>query len=495
MRRAALAALLALGLAPPASAAAAEQFPRDFLWGVATSGFQTEMGGTPANADTGSDWWAWTHAGDTPVSADRPEDGPGSWNRWQADNRLAQGLGVGSFRLGIEWSRIFPRATDAADGVRDLDRLADQRAVRHYEGVLRDLRRRGLRPFVTVNHFTLPLWIHDPLATRAALSGRGADDPLPAFTEPAGWLQRRTVREFAKYAEYLAWRFGDLVDLWSPINEPMVLATQGYVNVPGVFSAGWPPGSISYTAAVQAAVNLVEANARAYDAIHRRDRTAQVGLVQNMIAFTPRDTAAGRHADRLFNRLFLDAAIKGVVDRDADGVVDPGERSRAAAGKADFVGVNYYFRGRVTPLGDPISTRIPLLDFAPSVSYRTPRHPELPPCPTTCSGLGSEIYPAGFRDVLRTAGSYGLPVYITENGIADGTDARRPRFLRDHLGVLRRAMRDGLVKARGYFHWSLTDNFEWAEGYAPKFGLYTRERRARPSARLYERIARTGRVP
>jgi beta-glucosidase/6-phospho-beta-glucosidase/beta-galactosidase len=482
-----LVGLLTVAVAAPA--AHAQRFPRHFVWGVATSGFQTEMGGTPANADRGSDWWAWTHA-DTGVSDDRPERGPGSWNAFRRDNRLARGLGVAAFRLGIEWSRIFPRATDDAGGVRELDALADQRAVRHYRAVLRDVRRRGLTPFVTVNHFTLPLWIHDPLATQRALAGRGADDPLPEFAEPAGWLQERTVREFAKYADYLAWKLGDLVRFWTPINEPVVVATNGYVNVPAVFAGNFPPGALSYTAAYTAFLNLADANARAYDAIKGRDRDARVGLVQNMIAFTPRDTDAGRHADQLFNRAFLDAAIRGVYDRDADGTVDEGEREPELAGKADFLGVNYYFRGRVTALGQPVSTRIPLLDFAPSVSYRTARHPELPECPTTCSGLGSELYAPGFRAVLRTAGSYGLPVYITENGVADATDRLRPSFLRAHLRVLRRAMRDGLVRARGYFHWSLTDNFEWAEGYAPKFGLFTRERRARRSARLFERIVR-----
>ena len=243
----------------------------------------------------------------------------------------------------------------------------------------------------------------------------------------------------------------------------------------------------------------MRANAAAYDVLHRLDRDARVGLVHNMIAFTPADPAsaddraATAHADRLFNRLWLDATVRGRLDRNADGVIGPGERDRRAAGKADFVGVNFYFRGRVAAAGAPLSRRIPLLDFLPSTGYRTPGAPTAPPCPTTCNELGSEEYPAGLRDVLRTAGRYGKPVYITENGTADAGDALRRRYLVQQLAVLRRAMADRVADVRGWFHWSLVDNFEWASGYRPRFGLWsydprTLRRTARPSAALVRGI-------
>ena len=148
----------------------------------------------------------------------------------------------------------------------------------------------------------------------------------------------------------------------------------------------------------------------------------------------------------------------------------------------------------MTGLGVPITPVIPVLDFVPSTSYRTPRNPTAPVCPTTCSEIGWEIYPEGLRQVLATAGGYRLPVYITENGIADSNDVQRPQYLLDHLAVLQRAIADGVADVRGYFHWSLVDNFEWSSGYHPKFGLYsydheTLARTARPSASLYRRIA------
>jgi beta-galactosidase len=322
------------------------------------------------------------------------------------------------------------------------------------------------------------------------------------WTAPRGWLDQATVAEFGKYARYAAHRFGDLVDDWTPLNEPLVVAANGYVNIPGAFAGWFPPGAYNFDAALTTIVNQARANAVAYDALKRRDRRDRVGVVVNMIAFTPASpgaaTATG-HAEQLFNRSFLDAAIRGWYDVDADGVVDPGEQDPRLRGKADFVGLNYYFRSRVTGLPSPLSARIPLLDFLPGQQYRRPEDPQAPPCPTTCSDFGNEIHPQGLRDVLATAASYGRPIIVTESGVADASDRLRRRYLPAQLKVLRRAMRDRVADVRGYFHWSLTDNFEWAAGHGMRFGLYaydrrTLERRARPSARLFGRIARTNRV-
>jgi beta-glucosidase/6-phospho-beta-glucosidase/beta-galactosidase len=493
---------LVLVLAAP-GVAAARDFPKDFLWGTAIAAFQTEAGGRPAHADTNSDWWAWSHdpaniaAGR--VSGDRVERGPGHWSRYRTDARLARRrLGANAFRLSIEWSRLFPRATHGARTPRQLDRLVDHAAARHYEAELRAIRGLGMRPMLTLNHFTLPTWLHDPIAVREAFAGVGPDDPTPAV-ERAGWLDERTVREFGRFAAWAAWRYGDLVDLWVTINEPMVVAVNGYVNVAGAFAGWFPPGVYSFPAAVRAVRNLAKANALAYDAVHRQDGRARVGPVQNMIAFT-----GGRrgveHADYVFNRVFLNAAVKGWDDKDVDGRIEAGERRRDLRGRADFIGVNYYFRSRVTELPGPASSTVALFDFLPTNTYRYPLNPAGPPCPTVCTDFGAEVYPQGFRGVLRTAGSYGLPVYVTENGLADADDDMRSEYLVDHLRVLRGAMRDGLARVKGYFAWSLMDNFEWAAGYYPKFGFFsydprTLARHERPSARLFHTISRFGRLP
>jgi beta-galactosidase len=339
---------------------------------------------------------------------------------------------------------------------------------------------------------------------RAAFAGRNPDEPVPAGLRRAGWLDAGTVAEFRKYAAYAAWKFGDLVDLWATLNEPIVQASQGYVSIPGI-TGSKAPGVLNYGAAITVVENLALGNAVAYDAIHARDRRARVGFVTNLLDWRPQDPSdaadvrGARHADQVFNRLFLDAAIRGVYDRDADGIVDPGERERRLRDKADWVGVNYYSPARATGMAAPITPRIPLFDFTPQTTFRGTGNPGGPPCPTTCTDFGWEIDPEGLRRVLRLADSYGKPLYVTENGIDDRDDDQRPGFLLGHLRAVRRAIADG-ADVRGYFHWSLLDNFEWAEGFDARFGLYsfdarTLARRARPSARLYRRIATANALP
>src|SRR5215207_8186030 len=513
-----LIALVALAAAAaPAAAGDADRFPRSFLWGTANSGFQSEAGGSPSNVDRRSDWYAFTHDAELirqgVVSRDRVERGPGFWRTWPTDlDRARRRLNNNAIRLGIEWSRIFPRSTAGVRAsypittaqLRRLDRLADQSAVRRYRAILRGARARGLRPMVTLNHFTLPIWVHDPIAVRAAFAGRGADDPLPRLPRAAGWLDTRTVEEFRKYAAYVAWKLGDDVDLWATLNEPLVIASQGYVSIPGVTGVK-APGVLSYPAAVRALENQGLANSAAYVAVHARDRRAHVGFVHNMVDWRPNDparaedaTAAG-HADQIFNRAFLEIAINGWYDTNANGVRERFEVRRRLRNKADWIGVNHYSPARAEALPGSVSSSVPLFDFVPHVTYRGHGNPEGPTCPTTCSDFGWEIDPAGLRNVVNEAASYGKPAYVTENGIDDPEDDQRPEYLRGYLRSLHEAMTAG-ADVRGYFHWSLVDNFEWAEGFDARFGLYgydprTLRRTERPSARLYGQIARTGAVP
>ncbi|MFM9045043.1 MAG: family 1 glycosylhydrolase [Solirubrobacterales bacterium] len=525
------AAFAFLGLIPGgAQGATAEKFPKGFMWGVAGSGFQTEMGGGPENSDPGTDWWTWVRDGQNiateKVSGDLPEDGPGGWaTAFEADIKLARGLGLNTWRMGTEWSRIFPTSTAAvANGrritkadLRALDRLANDGAVARYRKIIASARKAGLKPLVTLNHFTLPLWVHDPIAVRDALTGRAADDPLPeTLPNRAGWLSDNTAAEFRKYAAYMGWKFGDLVDWWAPLNEPMVVAVGGYVNVPGAYASWFPPGANSFTGAVKAIETMASANAAAYDELRAKDRidsdrdrrATRIGLVHNMIHFVPSnpaksaDVTSTANAEQVFNRTFPTAVIRGFLDRNVNGKVDPGERDPSMAGKADFLGVNYYFRGRVTSLGGPISTNIGLLDFLPSVTYRWALNPGGQPCPTICSDFGNEIDVAGLGLVLKEAAKYRLPLMVTENGIADAADSLRPGYLVQSLHQVwkQAARRSKTAPVIGWLHWSLTDNFEWSAGYTPRFGLYsyspeTLQRTARPSAGVVRQIARGNRIP
>jgi len=512
--------VLVLSAAPlTARAAVVQPFPPDFLWGTAIAGFQSEMGLT-APTDQGSDWWAWAHdsteISGQKVSGDEPETGPDFWDRFDDDARLAHHkLGTNAFRLSIEWSRIFPSSTagvDASGGftpavLAALDALADQSAVQHYRAVLSALRARHLEPMLTVNHFTLPLWVHDPIAVRDAWAGLGPDDPVPSVMH-SGWLDPTIADEFAKFAAYAGWKFGDLVDLWDTINEPVPVVVGGFVNAAGV-GGNFPPGVFSFTGVIAAIPNLVAAHARAYDALHATDTVdadgdgipVLAGIVHNMVAFHPKDPSRAAdgtgtaHADYIYNRVFLNAITSGNFDANLDGTISPDEVRSDLAGRVDFIGVNYYFRAVVTGLGASITPNIPLFDFIPTTSYRTSHNPSAPVCPSVCSDFGWEIYPAGLREMLTFVGTLGLPVYITENGIADAADTLRGQYLYDHLATLQQAIADGVADVRGYFHWSLTDNFEWASGYYPKFGLAsfdptTGKRTLRKSARTFRSVAR-----
>ncbi len=369
---------------------------------------------------------------------------------------------------------------------------ANRAAARHYAAELRFIRRLGMRPMVTLNHFTLPRWLHDPIAVRRAFAGVGPDDPLPAVRR-GGWLDRRTVEAFGDFAGWAARRYGKLVDLWVTVNEPMVVAVNGYVNVPGAFAGWFPPGVYSFPAAIRAVRNLADANGLAYDAVHRQDRRARVGPVQNMIAFTPVGPGQRRGSPRrAARRLRLQPRLpqRGGQGRDRRERRRPHRAGRAEARPARAGRLHrrqlLLPQPRHRPAGAASST-IPLFDFLPTNTYRWALNPTAPPCPTTCTDFGAEVYPQGFRTVLRTAGSYRLPVYVTENGLADADDDMRRDYLLDHLRVLRGAMRDRLARVKGYLAWSLTDNFEWSAGYYPKFGFFSFDPRYAAPPRAPER--------
>lgn len=524
-RLAALALLLAAAQADARRGAA--PFPDGFLWGTAISGFQSDMGlGAPT--DPNSDWWVWVrdpqNLSSGAVSGDLPEDGPGHWLRFAADAKLARRkLRLNAQRLGIEWSRLFPTSTagvDTSGGIgaaelAALDALADQSAVAHYRAVFEALRRRGLEPMVTLGHFTLPTWIHDPVAVRAAYAGVDPfAGPVPAVDAPAGWLDPATVGEFEKLAAYAAWKFGDLVDLWCTLNEPVVVVVSGWINAPGV-GGNFPPGVFHLPSVPVLLPNLVRAHARAYDALHAHDQTdadgdgvaVAAGVVHNMGYFAPAnpdsaaDVAATAHAEYLFDTLLPEAVVAGRIDLDLDGdTTGPGEMDPTLAGRSDFLGVNYYQRIRVTALPGPLSASLPLFDFLPTITYQSPAAPDAPPCPSECTDFGWEIAPEGLRRVLELVAPLGVPIYVTENGIADAADAQRARYTVRHLAVLQQTIADGVADVRGYFHWSLTDNFEWASGYQPKFGLFaydveTGKRRRRKSAKVLRAIAKRNGIP
>ncbi|MFQ6053143.1 MAG: family 1 glycosylhydrolase [Candidatus Bathyarchaeia archaeon] len=483
------------------------RFPEGFLWGTATSAFQVEMGrGEPSPH---SDWYAWVHdegnIASGRVSGDLPEDGPGSWELYGGDLRLARDeLGNNAIRLSLDWSRIFPRSTRAVevdidhddhgnvsrvnvdeDSMRSLRAAADGGAVRRYRQILSEARELGLTVMLTLYHWPIPLWLHDPIACR--------DDVEAASLR--GWLDQRTVIEFAKYAAFAADALGDLVDLYATINEPRIVSEHGYLSERGEF----PPGLNDPGLFLTSMRNLSIAHGVAYEQVKRWDRCsasdlgpASVGVVVVLQYYEPEDpmddldAAASDFVEYLYNEWYLNSILRGDYDMNLDGVIQPEEQWPHMVKGCDFIGVNYYSRWRVRYAEKGPDPRFNY-DFAP--------------CVGDCSDFGWEIYPPGLRHVLNWAyKGTRRPIYVTENGVADAGDLMRERYLVDHLEQIHAAMEEDGVPVGGYFHWSLIDNYEWSDGFRMRFGLFkvdmeTKERRPTKAASPYREIAANNGLP
>ena len=481
---------------------AALTFPDGFHWGVSTAGFQSEMG-AGAPLDVNSDWWQWLH---DPINklllgwkGGVPENGPGAYTQYVTDARLARdGVGADTFRMSIEWSRIFPNSTESVDisnGVTpevlaQLDALANQDEVAHYADQLAAMHAAGLDPMVTINHFTLPLWVHNPAQARVK-------ELLGLTPQTAGgWVSSSTVTEFEKYSAYLAWKYGDQVPNWVVLNEPVNSMLTSYYAIP--FATNFPPAIVRTDLVAVGLRNEAAAYSASYDLIHQLDPNAQVGFALNMYSWrggdptNPRDQQAAADFSDFYNRWFPDAVLKGEVDANFDGVITPDEVHPELAGKADYFGVNYYSQGIVIGYGGLSAPSLPIVkgypEFSPLLNVIIGGC--LPG--TECSDTAQIINPAGLRDVLDIADTYGIPLWVTESGLADATDANRASYTVRHLAVIHKAIADGM-DIRGYTAWSLTDNLEWVLGYDPKYGLYsydpaTLERTPRPSVGLIHDI-------
>jgi beta-galactosidase len=499
-------------------------FSEDFLWGVSTSGFQFEMGDPDGkNIDPNTDWYVWAHDPSNIrkgiVSGDLPERGINYWNLYKQDHATAKSLGLNAYRIGIEWSRIFPESTSgievgverASDGniakidvdesaLENLEKVADRAAVSHYRDVIEDLRISDFQVFVCLNHFTLPLWIHDPMIVRKTHTLRG----------PKGWVDENTIVEFTKYAAYMAWKLGDIVDNWTTFNEPGIIAETGYM----IPQSGFPPGlKFYFRVSRKVALHLVIAHARAYDAVKKIDTikadeksgcAANVGLIHNVIPVRPfsstskLDAKTAEFMDNMHNQFFVQSICDGWLDENLNGVKEKGEMKNYLGQRLDWLGVNYYTRFVVKGKASALSKTFAGIPVIPEIVQDygfacQPAAKSADGLPTSDSGW--EIYPEGLLDALNAMKKYEKPLYVTENGVADGRDALRPSFITEHLRVLERAVNEEKLDVRGYFHWSLTDNYEWAKGFGSKFGLYavdmdTKSRKSRMSAETYKEIVK-----
>ena len=484
-----------------------KEFPDGFLWGTSTASFQIEMGlGEPSTA---SDWWVWVHDEENirrgNASGIYPEQGPGFWELYRDDlKRASEQLGNNSIRLSVDWARIFPNPTsmvhvdierdghgnvidvqvDAA-AIRELGNLAETKAVDRYRDIFAEAGRLGLTVFLTLYHWPLPLWLHDPIACR---------DDIGSSTR-RGWLDQGTIVEYAKYAAFAADAFGDLVDLYATINEAPIMSKYGYLHE----TVHFPPGLSDRGLFLTVFKNLAIAHGVGYQQVKRWDTKtatdlgpATVGVVTVMEQYDPedpeneRDVAAADFNSYLWNEWNLNALIKGEFDMDLDGVISPDERLPGTVKGCDFIGADYYLRETVRYAdkgGDP------RFDF------------EFTPSKGRTSDTGWEIHPQGLRNVLTWAyRKYGLPMYVTENGVADAGDKLRVDYLVSHLEQVHAAINEDGVPVKGYYYWSLIDNYSWFSGYKSRFGLFTvdmgtKVRTPTSGVPVYRRISTENRLP
>ena len=424
--------------------AVVRRFPPGFLWGTATSAHQVE-GGNRLN-----DWWRFEQQPGAIADGTVSGEACRHFERFDQDFALAAGDSHNAHRLSLEWSRIEPEPG-----------RIDAAAVAHYHEVFASLRRHRLTPIVTLHHFTNPLWIAD----------RG------------GWENRETIDRFAEFVRFCAREYGGEVDWWCTVNEPEVYAFRAY-------SAGrWPPGRRDNSAALVVMAHMLEAHGRAYRILHAEDtrdadgdgRAAVVGFAKNFWPLEPLrwwfplDAVQAGVEHAVFNRAIARAAVTGDIDLAIPGARSVKRHLPELKGSLDYFGLNHYTRWKVKALAG---------------------EPHVAPPGALLTDLGWEVHPRGFEEALVEVSAFGLPVLVTENGFADATDRLRPRALVEYLLHMGRAIERG-AKVIGYLHWSLMDNFEWAEGYRPRFGLYRvdfdhadRPRTQRRSAALFARIAR-----
>ena len=462
-----------------------DAFPEGFLWGVSTAAYQIE-GAVAEDGRGPSIWDTFSHQPGATTNGDTGDVACDSYHRMDADLDLLAQLGVSGYRFSIAWPRIQPDGSGAPL----------QAGLDHYRRLVDGLLERGIAPLVTLYHWDLPQPLQDK----------------------GGWATRDTADLFADYAATVAGALGDRVPRWITLNEPWVASSMGYrsgEHAPGISDPQ------QYVAAVH---HLLLAHGKATAAIRSAvpsgltpsGRPAEVGITLNLAQVYPADPA--RPADRELaadidadlNAVFLDPLTRGAYparlgpgQAPGPGLIRDGDFATIGA-PIDFLGVNYYAPHIVAVREDGIFRRgdIPM-PWRPGGTFVQPDH-----LPVTA--MGWLVDPNALYDLLlRVHDDAGdLPLYITENGAAcydyvnpDGVveDPERIAYLHGHLQAARRAIADG-VPLRGYFAWSLMDNFEWAHGYSKRFGLIfvdygTQRRIPKRSAGWFAEVARTNSVP
>ena len=406
--------------------------PNGFLMGVSTASMQIEGGEVNAN------WNDWFRRGFI-KDGTNPATGNDHWEKWQEDTELMAKMGLQLYRFSVEWARLIPE-----------EGKVDEAAVARYRQELELLREKGIRPLLTIHHFSNPMW----------------------FEEKGAFEKRENVMHYLDLVEVVANRFGDLCSDYITINEPNVYATSSY------FFGQWPPGKKSFGSTIAVMENLAYCHIRAYEMLHsiRKEmgyEDTMVGCANHLRVFAPKNEKNLWHrvSAKLTSYLFQDALTEAMTLGKFPfplrnwGKLPKGEYT-------DFIGLNYYTRSTVSGIGDGVREGSPRND------------------------LDWEVYPQGIVECARQL--YEVlprPIWVTENGTCDNLDHFRCKYLYEHLAQISKS---DLPFTR-YYHWCFCDNFEWVEGNWAKFGLVrvdpeTKERTIKTAGHFYSDVIKNSGV-
>ena len=409
------------------------KFPERFLWGTATSAHQVE-------GNNHNDWSEWEKE-----NAERlVKEAKSYWQSWQQEkfpemfssgnyisgracdhyNRyeedfdFAKAMNNNAHRFSIEWSRIEPE-----------EGKFNEKEIEHYRQIILALRERGLEPFVTLWHWTMPVW----------------------FAEMGAFEKSGNIKYFVRFCEHIAKEFKDDVKFWIILNEPEIYAGNSYLK--GI----WSPQKNNFVSYFLVVRNLIRAHQKVYKKIKKINPIIQVGIAKNNIYF------------EAYQNKVVNVFLKKIINWWWNFYF-----LNQIKNQQDFIGINHYFHNRINYGFNKNENKI-------------------------VSDLGWELYPEAIYFVLKDLKKYNKPIYITENGLADAADKYREWFVIKSLKNVHKAIQEG-VNVRGYFYWSLLDNFEWDKGFWPRFGLIeinykTLERKLRPSGKVYGEIAKENGIP
>ena len=416
-----------------------KQVEESFLWGIATSAFQQE--GYIEN-----DMTDWETLGCFKENGKNPMYGNGSayWKRWRKDFKLLPELNINAYRFSIEWARIEPHPGQY-----------DRKALNTYKKMIGELHRMGIRPMLTLHHFTHPRWFHS--------------------TCP--WHEEQSVEYFTRYCDVLLEELGKQVSYYITFNEPLVWALAAYAD------AKFPPGEKNLDHMMAALKHMLMAHRIIYDRIKQINKQARVGIAKNFIIFKPGrswflpDQGVCRLIENFYNFMLLNAFQKNRLTCKFPFLLDYDQEIQLDDA-IDFWGINYYYRMHAA---FRMSLKKPIALYFKNESK------------AGMSAMGWENYPKGLKRVIRWVRQTGKDMMITENGIATNDDQARMDYIRKHIKIVRKAVKKG-IPLKGYFYWTLLDNYEWLEGKAARFGLisvdYDKDykRSPRESARYFARL-------